>query len=359
MATLRGAWAVAALTLLFVASASAKIEGTPCYDVAAGVNGTCAVHCSWAQGSAQVCGYLNTQPIVCCPSPSVLEEPEEETDDATGRSLVTSQGLSLLPLTSCGRNPTALITNGIEAQLGDFPWLALIKIYLNPQQYVVCGGSLISSRYVLTAAHCFDEETSARRVKVLLGEHRRSVDPDCDDNDVCAEKTQVFTAEKIIIHRQYSKSTFKNDIALIRLKKEVTFTMWVKPICLPVSTKTADMNLNGKYLLAAGWGTTTFKGSTSDVKQWVVLPAVSLDSCRKTNPNVTPKQLCAGGGFEHKDTCQGDSGGPLMGIVGRNRKRLLALGIVSYGKGCGDPGVPGVYTRVGHYIPWILAHLER
>ena len=111
-----------------------------------------------------------------------------------------------------------------------------------------------------------------------------------------------------IPHEGFNANTRQNDIALLRLERSITFTNWIKPICLPISPEIANKNYDGKMLTVAGWGLTE-NGTTSDVKLKVELDGVPLGDCNNTYRRrrivLTNRQLCAGGGSLGKDSCKG------------------------------------------------------
>lgn len=321
------------------------------------------------------CVYLNECPQVA----AILKKPSPSTDERNfimqsrcgaspdGKPLVCCAGpgisrrSSTLPGTNeCGADLSDRIVGGQRTELGEFPWLALLKYRkLNGATGFHCGGSLINSRYVLTAAHCINSR-QWDIISVRLGEHDVGNDGRDCDSQTCADPPLDVGVDKIKVHENYRIESRDNhdDIALVRLNRDVEFTDFIQPICLPLSSTVRNRNLVGKKATAAGWGRTETENA-SNVKLKVNLDVVDTRSCSAVYQTqqvvLLDTQFCAGG-LPGKDTCSGDSGGPLMQRVGHNH---FLYGIVSFGPNkCGIQGVPGVYTNVPKYIEWIQNNLE-
>lgn len=274
---------------------------------------------------------------------------------------------ALLP-TECGKDLSQRIFGGERTDIDEFPWMALLE-YARPNgRSTSCGGVLISKRYVLTAAHCIvgkDLPKTWRLENVRLGEYNIDTHPDCiQDGDVilvCADDPITVGVEEQIAHENYRPSSRdqKYDIALLRLTRDVSFTNYVKPICLPPDATIP----NKQSLYTAGWGKTENR-SSSGVKLKVSLPLAEKEQCqvtyRNAGVNLGASQICAGG-QKNKDSCRGDSGGPLMALerTREGKGKWSVVGVVSFGPlPCGMHGWPGVYTKVADFVPWIIGKMR-
>ena len=166
---------------------------------------------------------------------------------------------------------------------------------------------------------------------------------------VAEDSEQNITVVRIIRHEDFNLETVENDIALLELESPLSINEFVAPISLP----TKYQHSSGSALVS-GWGTLrefAFYGSSRLMK--VAVPIVSNEDCNndyesETNPRpIFDSMLCAG--ENEKDACQGDSGGPLA-------CGSYLCGIVSWGRGCGRQGFPGVYTQVSYFVDWIHTH---
>lgn len=243
------------------------------------------------------------------------------------------------------------VIGGKPSSVSAHPWQVSLGVSWVPDQREAhfCGGTLLSDRWVVTAAHC---------VRGLLSEDYLVV----AGSVVLNSKNTRVAGQRILVHPDYDRITEQNDIALIELRLPLKLSALIKPIRV-VENEMDEANLvQGKNLRLTGWGAKEFGGEKTAVLNWLDVPYVSRDTCNEFtsyNGQITEKMLCAGAppriraGKLWMDACQGDSGGPLVGAYGSTSQALV--GITSWGEGCGAPNKYGVYTRVAAYSEWLDA----
>lgn len=239
--------------------------------------------------------------------------------------------------------PTGLVSGGTECKENEFPHMAHLGYESDGYRNYVCGGALISEKFVLTAAHCkFDNKGRSPNIVRL--------------NSVSENSTQALfrNIAEFIVHPEYKKSK-SNDIALIRFSIPVNFQMRkLRPACL-----WTERELKNNTATVTGWGATDFadhSGSKNLLK--AKLDLVDVENCQKAsgkNQAEADYHICAtdkSGG--RKDSCQGDSGGPLQVIQPQDNPCMLhIIGVVSKGTVCGLNNSHGIYVKVSKFIDWI------
>ncbi|XP_062715763.1 CLIP domain-containing serine protease B4-like [Aedes albopictus] len=260
---------------------------------------------------------------------------------------------------------TDLLLGGQRAFLSEFPWTAIVEYRQNTSNETGyhCGGTLINSRYVLTAAHCVQPRSGHdwEAVGVRLGEHDLNTALDCEFEQ-CEEPPVTVGIEKIIVHDGYSPQSKAqhDDIALIRLDRDVEYSVNVSPVCLPVEESDRTRNITGAWgVKSVGWGISE-SGTVMHEKFKTQLSIVDRKSCMETiGTELRDTQLCTEVRRD-RDVCAADSGGLLI-----LRSRSMAMcnilyGISSFGKSsfCGTKGDPAVFTDVTKYIEWIERNIE-
>uniref|UniRef100_A0A8C1EQF7 Uncharacterized protein n=1 Tax=Cyprinus carpio carpio TaxID=630221 RepID=A0A8C1EQF7_CYPCA len=240
----------------------------------------------------------------------------------------------------CGRTPVTTrsrIVGGQNASAGHWPWQASLLLLSRH----ICGGSLINKQWVLSAAHCVHGYPTSYFTVFLGRQTQGGFNPN-----------EVFRYVRLIIkHPNYNNFTNENDIALLKLRSPVTFTDYIRPVCLAAHNSVFN---SGTDSWITGWGNIG-EGvplPSPNVLQEVEVPVIGNRQCNCLYGvgEITDNMICAGLLEGGKDSCQGDSGGPM---VSRQSSVWVQSGIVSFGTGCARPELPGVYTRVSHYQEWI------
>ena len=233
------------------------------------------------------------------------------------------------------------IVGGSPVSIDDHPYQVALEIATDPGWGMSCGGTILSSEWVVTAAHCLEYLPNGGSAYVTA----TSVSVASGVTNLPA--SNYIAADQVHIHPEWNRNTMENDIGLVHL--ETPIQGGSLPI-LDLSSQPTD----GDALFVTGWGRTSWGGSPSDE----LLGAGILvdESCGSyPGPSLVPIvdsiMLCAGS--QGVDSCQGDSGGPL---VGNYSGVLYLVGIVSWGEGCAQEGYPGVYTRVSSYRNWIESY---
>uniref|UniRef100_A0A8C0L406 Prothrombin n=1 Tax=Canis lupus dingo TaxID=286419 RepID=A0A8C0L406_CANLU len=256
------------------------------------------------------------------------------------------------------------IVEGWDAEIGLAPWC--VMLFRKSPQELLCGASLISDRWVLTAAHCllyppWDKNFTENDLLVRIGKHSRT------RYERSIEKISML--EKIYIHPRYNwRENLDRDIALLKLKKPVNFSNYIHPVCLPdrdTATRLLQAGYKGRV---TGWGNLreTWTSSIGEVQprvlQVVNLPIVDRQVCKaSTRIRITDNMFCAGykpNEGKRGDACEGDSGGPFV-MKSPFNNRWYQMGIVSWGEGCDRDGKYGFYTHVFRLKKWIQKVIEK
>lgn len=259
------------------------------------------------------------------------------------------------------------VIGGQAAKKGEWPWQVKI-LAPDPEQRGRfgghCGGSLISPHWILTAAHCVTSGRSGKQDlfarDLLIVEGKSKIDKVIS---VDGPDKPGLVVEDVIIHEDFDRKVFANDIALIKLSEAAVS----KPAVLASASDDA-VEAEGHPAVVTGWGYTKADHGWDDKYlptelQEVELPIVSREACRaayrdssmRMNP-IDERNVCAGYAEGGKDACQGDSGGPL--VAQRPDKNWIQVGIVSWGAGCAEAEHYGVYTRVAAFRDWIAAKTD-
>ncbi|KAG7481237.1 hypothetical protein MATL_G00064790 [Megalops atlanticus] len=246
----------------------------------------------------------------------------------------------------CGTPPieplSSRVVNGVDARPHSWPWQISLQYLRDNEWRHTCGGSLIATNWVMTAAHCINTKLTYR---VFVGKHNLLLDE---------PGSQAITPETLIVHEKWNPIlvALGNDIALIKLSEHVTLSDQVQLACIPA----AETILAHDYpCYITGWGRLYTNGPIADNLQQALMPVVDHATCTKPDwwgPALRKTMVCAGGDGV-VGGCNGDSGGPLNC---RNPERVWEVhGIASFvsGLGCNYIKKPTVFTRVSAFNDWI------
>nr|CAA38215.1 plasminogen activator [synthetic construct] len=257
----------------------------------------------------------------------------------------------------CGQKtlrPRFKIIGGEFTTIENQPWFAAIyRRHRGGSVTYVCGGSLMSPCWVISATHCFIDYPKKEDYIVYLGRSRLNSN---------TQGEMKFEVENLILHKDYSADTLAhhNDIALLKIRSKegrcAQPSRTIQTICLPSMYNDPQF---GTSCEITGFG----KENSTDYLypeqlKMTVVKLISHRECQQPHyygSEVTTKMLCAADPQWKTDSCQGDSGGPLVCSL---QGRMTLTGIVSWGRGCALKDKPGVYTRVSHFLPWIRSHTK-
>ncbi|MGW0626514.1 S1 family peptidase [Streptomyces sp. NPDC002758] len=225
------------------------------------------------------------------------------------------------------------IVGGSTTTTTSYPFMMQIT---DASQNQFCGGTLVTPKKVVTAAHCMVGETTGS-VRVVGGRTYLN-----------GTNGTVSRVSKIWINPNYTDANNGDDVAVLTLSTSMPYTT-----ASYVSSSQTSLYAAGTTARILGWGTTSESGSSSNQLRTATVPIVSDSGCRSSYGSdfVQSDMVCAGYSSGSVDTCQGDSGGPLL-IGG------VLAGITSWGEGCAEAGYPGVYTRLTTFSNLVTTQVD-
>ncbi|XP_072941185.1 modular serine protease-like [Epargyreus clarus] len=255
------------------------------------------------------------------------------------------------------------VINGRRAKHGELPWHTGIYKKSKTPYMQVCGGSLVTTTAVITAAHCFWDDTEGKRpaslYAVALGKVYR---PWNDTHDKDAQYSDIV---EINMPPQFrgASNNFQSDIAVVVLETEIVYQTFIRPVCIDFEHSLNSRQLQPEKLgTIAGWGLNAANGLPSQVLQVVELPYVPFDQCYNESPStfreyITADKFCAGF-LNGTALCEGDSGG---GLAFPDSDKFYLRGIVSTAPRnddrC-DPNARTTFTEISKHEHFIMDYIN-
>merc|ERR1711997_266506 len=226
---------------------------------------------------------------------------------------------------------------GGEAAPSMIPW----QVAMLSGSFQFCGGTVLDSCTILTAAHCninTGHSIRAGSTNKQTGGQVRGISQVISNNDL-----------------PYNSNSLNNDWVIVKLDSPLELNNDVQPACLP-SADYLPATATEERCFTSGWGTLSSGGSATNNLQYVRVPAITNAACNSAyGGSITDSMICAGyPGVGEKDACQGDSGGP---FVCNDGGKAVIAGVVSWGNGCALPDYPGVYARTTYVLNWIKENM--
>jgi secreted trypsin-like serine protease len=247
------------------------------------------------------------------------------------------------------------IINGQEAVPNSWPWMVFLKGFEdNSNERLLCGGTIIDERTIVTAAHCITTPKDPSKIRIFVGLHDASK---IIRNDFYDDSYDYYTPSNIHIHPKYkndNKNGPVNDIAVLQFETNFTFSDKVSPVCMPRAND--HKNLYNKNVVTTGWGRTQDGQLADRLKQANLKVITDMTKCLKNFRAA--EQYCVIGRTKNpaSNVCFGDSGGPLVYFDG---SKWVLYGITSYvqlAENECDFSKPSYFTSVPHYLDFIYKY---
>lgn len=222
------------------------------------------------------------------------------------------------------------IIGGAAANPHSLPW----QIALYTSGSFICGGSVLSSEWIVTAAHCTNNFNS---LSIMAGGSNRLQSESSQQSRSVVEK---------YVHPGYTNNGYDWDISVLKLSSPLNFNEYVQPVCLASEDVPDDT-----ICITSGWGTSD-SGNLASTLEQVFLPITNQAQCANSYSELTDNMICGGQANGGIDACQGDSGGPLV-CQNQDSGAWELHGVTSWGAGCAEPGYPGVWARITALKNWV------
>ncbi|KAJ2938810.1 hypothetical protein O0L34_g18432 [Tuta absoluta] len=243
-----------------------------------------------------------------------------------GSELIESRRENAIPRSSSTRR----IVAGKNTSIAAVPW----QVSLRQRSYPICGGSILTDIWLLSAAHCLSK-SRASDLSVRLGSSWKT------------HGGEMYDVKNSFVHPRYVSKSKTNDVGLVELYSQLRFSPRVLPIRL--ADKGVRLKANSTAIVS-GWGKLKEGGTSASYLQSTTIPTIAMKLCKRSGLDrkaIDPTSMFCAGSFTQPspDACQGDSGGPLVfdGVL---------IGVVSWGLGCARGNFPGVYTRLANPVVW-------
>ncbi|EFX79659.1 hypothetical protein DAPPUDRAFT_104230 [Daphnia pulex] len=252
-----------------------------------------------------------------------------------------------------GKTPTVGIVGGTNAEKNSWPFMVGLRIA--GMSTVFCGGSIISTTRILTAAHCVNELSTldVLGLKVSLGMHSQG-----DGNTLRDDAQQTRRITRVVYHIDFNMETMVNDVAILTMDPPLNYSKAISPVCLPPAKTDSDQFSKNAAII--GWGLLNSDGSKPVVLQQATVKITKKEKCRRAWDSVVPilnQHICAGA--DEKGVCQGDSGGPLVVQTRDGSSAWTQVGVTSFGSSCSaTSNQPSVFASVAFFRDWIDTYMN-
>ena len=280
----------------------------------------------------------------------LLATPKQDVPDDAPPVLKSAQPVQPRQSFQCGQGASAVrsaedlerIVNGTLSVQNKYPFMANLKYVRGGGHF--CGGAIYDKNTVITAAHCLINKDYSR-IKISFGDWNQRAE-EAGEVKIFASG---FTNHEMFRSHGESYAEMYDDIGIIKLASPLSWSDQIQPICLP-----SKAPVGGQMCTVIGWGVTENTGDKNTLRD-VNVPIMARSICTQSGwiPQIRVQntQICAGYAEGLRDSCQGDSGGPLFRTNDHGFYELV--GVVSWGYGCAEAFLPGIYQNVFDYVDWI------